>query len=75
MSRLSHGPSAPCLTPRAVLDKLAAIQMLGVHFPATNQRTLILRRDTQPTVAQRMLAKQPKLTLPFQPHPPSRPRQ
>ncbi len=28
-------PLAPGLTPRAVLDKLAAIQMLDVHFPTT----------------------------------------
>jgi hypothetical protein len=26
-------PLAPGLTPRAVLDKFAAIQMLDVHFP------------------------------------------
>ena len=26
-------PLAPGLTPRAVLDKLAAVQMLDVHFP------------------------------------------
>jgi hypothetical protein len=32
------------LTPRAVLDKFAAIQMLDVHFPTT--RTLILSRYT-----------------------------
>src|SRR5215475_10886666 len=29
-------PLAPGLTPRAVLDKLAAIQMLDVHFPTTD---------------------------------------
>jgi hypothetical protein len=37
-------PLAPGLTPRAVLDKLAAIQMLDVHFPTTDGRTLILSR-------------------------------
>ena len=33
---------APGLTPRAVLDKFAATQMLDVHFPTTDGRTLIL---------------------------------
>jgi transposase len=28
-------PLAPGLTPRAVLDKFASIQMLDVHFPTT----------------------------------------
>ena len=37
------------LTPRAVLDKLAAIQMLDVHFPAIDGRTLILSRSTDRT--------------------------
>jgi transposase len=62
-------PLAPGLTPRAVLDKLAAIQMLDVHFPTTDQRTLILRRYTQATTEQKMLVKQLKLTLPAQPPP------
>jgi len=34
--------AAPGLTPRAVLDKFAAIQMLDVHFPTTDGRILIL---------------------------------
>jgi hypothetical protein len=29
-------PLAPTVTPRAVLDKLAAVQMLEVHFPTTD---------------------------------------
>jgi hypothetical protein len=33
-------PLAPGLSPRAVLDKFAAIQMLDVHFPTTDGRTL-----------------------------------
>ncbi len=40
-------PLAPGLTPRAVLDKLAAVQMLDVHFPTTDHRTLILSRYTE----------------------------
>jgi len=39
-------PLAGGLTPRAVLDKFAAIQMLDVHFPTTDGRTLILSRYT-----------------------------
>ena len=41
-------PLAPGLTPRAVLDKFATIQMLDVHFPTTDGRTLILSRYTHP---------------------------
>ena len=33
------------LTPRAVLDKFAAVQMLDVHFPTTDGCTLVLRRS------------------------------
>lgn len=39
---------APGLTPRAVLEKFATIQMLDVHLPTTNERTVILSRYTQP---------------------------
>ena len=56
-------------TPRAVLDKLAALQMLDVHFPTTDGRTLILSRYTQPEANQKMLLAQLGLTLPPQPPP------
>jgi len=62
-------PLAPGLTPRAVLDKFAAIQMLDVHFPTTDDRTLILSRYTQPEPDQKILLEQLKLTLPPQPPP------
>jgi transposase len=62
-------PLAPGLTPRAVLDKLAAVQMLDVHFPTTDGRTLILSRYTELNAEQKMLAKQLKLDLPAQPPP------
>src|SRR3974390_3403572 len=62
-------PLAPGLPPRAVLDKLAAIQMLDVHFPATDGRTLILSRYTEPNADQKLLVKQLKLDLPAQPPP------
>src|SRR5258706_16013963 len=62
-------PLAPGLTPRAVLDKLAAIQMLDVHFPTTDGRTLILSRYTELNAEQKLLVKQLKLDLPSQPPP------
>jgi transposase len=62
-------PLAPGLTPRAVLDKFAAIQMLDVHFPTTDGRTLILSRRTELTADQKLLARQLKLDLPPQPPP------
>jgi len=62
-------PLAAGLTPRAVLDKLAAIQMLDVHFPTTDGRTLILSRYTEPNSDQKLLLRQLDLTLPSQPPP------
>ena len=62
-------PLAPGLTPRAVLDKFAAIQMLDVHFPTTDGRTLILSRYTELTADQKLLVQQLKLNLPLQPPP------
>src|SRR5271167_3007296 len=62
-------PLAAGLTPRAVLDKLAAIQMLDVHFPTTDGRTLILNRYTEPNADQRVLLDRLSLTLPPQPPP------
>ena len=62
-------PLAPGLTSRAVLDKFAEIQMLYVHFPTTDGRTLILSRYTEPSAEQKILIHQLKLTLPPQPPP------
>jgi len=62
-------PVAAGLTPRAVLDIFAAIQMLDVHFPTADGRTLILRRHTEPNTEQKMLLRQLGLTLPPQPPP------
>jgi hypothetical protein len=57
------------LTPRAVLDKLSAIQMLDVHFPTTDGRTLVLSRYTEPNADQKILVRQLGLVLPAQPSP------
>jgi hypothetical protein len=62
-------PLAPGLTARAVLDKLAAVQMLDVHFPTTDGRTLVLTRYTELDADQKMLIKQLNLNLPSQPPP------
>jgi len=60
---------APGLTPKAVLEKLAAIQMLNVRFPTTDGRWLIMPRYTQPTPEQQILLHTLKLDLPAQPPP------
>lgn len=62
-------PLAPGLTPRAVLDKLAAVQMLDVAFPTTDGRTLLMSRYTELNADQKLLVKQLKLDLPPQPPP------
>ena len=62
-------PLASGLTARAVLDKFAAIQMLDVHFPTTDGRTLILSRHTELNADQKLLVRQLKLELPPQPPP------
>lgn len=60
---------APGLTPRAVLDKLAAIQMLDVSLPTTDGRCLTMPRYTEPEPDVALLLHQLKLTLPNQPPP------
>jgi transposase len=60
---------APGLTPRAVLEKFATIQMLDVHLPTTDQRTVVLSRYTQPESDVQLLLQRLKLELPPQPPP------
>jgi transposase len=60
---------APGLTPRSVIEKFSAMQMVDVHLPTTDQRLLILPRYTQPDPDQRLLLAQLKLVLPDQPPP------
>jgi transposase len=62
-------PLAPGLTPRAVLEKLAVIQMIDVELPTTDGRTVILSRHTEPETDQRLLLQTLKLDLPDQPPP------
>ena len=60
---------APGLTPAAVLEKLASIQMIDVHIPTVDQRWLILSRYTQPEADARLVLDKLKLELPAQPPP------
>jgi hypothetical protein len=60
---------APGLTPRAVLEKLATIQMLDVSFPTTDGRRLVMPRYTEPNAEQALLLHQMNLVLPQQPPP------
>lgn len=60
---------APGLTPRAALEKLASIQMVGVHLPTTDGRHIVLSRYTQPEKDHQILLQQMKMSLPKQPPP------
>ena len=60
---------APGLTPKAVLEKLAPIQMLDVCFPTADERWLVMPRYTQPEPDQQLLLHRLKLSLPPQPPP------
>ena len=60
---------APGLTPRAVLEKMAAMQMVDVHLPTTDGREIVLPRYTQLDKDQQIILQQLKLTLPDQPAP------
>jgi hypothetical protein len=60
---------APGLTPRSVLEKCSAMQMIDVHLPTTDGREVILTRYTQPEPDQELLLRQLKLQLPEQPPP------
>ena len=62
-------PLAAGLTPRAVLEKFAAMQMLDVHLPTTDGRELVLTRHTEPDAELRLLLAHMKLRLPQQPPP------
>ena len=54
------------LTPRAVLEKFAAVQLLDVHLPTTDGREIVLTRYTQPEKDLQILLHQLQLTLPEQ---------
>jgi transposase len=60
---------APGLTPRAVLEKFRAVQMIDVHLPTTDGRKVVMSRYTQPEPELQVVINQLRLTLPPQPPP------
>ncbi len=62
-------PHAPGLTPRAILETFATLQMVDVHLPTTDGRQLVLPRHTRPNREHDLLLHQLKLQLPTQPAP------
>ena len=60
---------APGLTPAAVLEKLATIQMVEIWIPMLDGRWLVLPRHTQPEPDVQALLEQIRITLPPQPPP------
>ena len=57
------------LTPRAVLEKLAAIQMVDVYLPTTDGQWIVLSRHTQPEQDVALVLARLGLSLPSQPPP------
>lgn len=57
------------MTPRAVLEKLAAIQTLDVWLPTTDGRYLVMPRYTEPEADLALLLHQLRIVLPKQPLP------
>jgi hypothetical protein len=60
---------APGLTPRAVLEKFSTVQMIDIHLPTTDNRTVIMSRYTKPEPDLLLLLKQLQLSFPDQPPP------
>ena len=56
---------APGLTPAAVLEKLASIQMIDVHLPTVDGRRLILPCYTQPDTDVKILLDKLRLAREF----------
>ena len=61
---------APGLTPAAVLEKLATIQMVEVWIPTLDGRWLVLPRHTQPEKDVQAMLDHLHIALPSQPPPP-----
>jgi transposase len=60
---------APGLTPAAVFEKLATIQMVEVWIPLRDGRWLVMPRHTQPEKDVQALLDHVRITLPSQPPP------
>jgi transposase len=61
--------AAPGLSPKAVLEQLANIQMVDVCLPTSDGRWLIMPRHTEPEAEQLILLEKLGLKLPAQPPP------
>ena len=62
-------PQAAGLTPRAIVEKFATLQMVDIHVPTADGRHLVLERHTQPNREHELLLRQLHLKLPKQPAP------
>jgi transposase len=60
---------APGLSPQAVMEKLATIQMIDVWIPTRDNRWLVMPRHTQPSQEVQILLDKLRLELPKQPPP------
>jgi hypothetical protein len=60
---------APGLSPRALLEKLASVQMIDVWIPTRDNRWLVLPRYTQPSPEVQILLDTLHMELPAQPPP------
>jgi len=54
------------LSPRAIVEKLSAMQMIDVHLPTTDGKHIVLSRYTEPEPDVALLLAQFQLTLPAQ---------
>ena len=68
LAQLVH-PHASGLTPRSVLEKFSAVQMIDVEIPTTDDRLLQLTRYTEPPKELKLLLERLQLELPAQPPP------
>ena len=60
---------APGLSPQAVMEKLATIQMIDVWIPTRDHRWLVMPRYTQPSQEVQILLDKLRMELPQQPPP------
>jgi hypothetical protein len=60
---------APGLTPRSLLEKFAAVQMIDVQVPTTDGREIVLTRYTEPEPELKLLLNKLRLDPPTQPPP------
>lgn len=60
---------APGLSPKAVMEKLATVQMIDVWIPTLDNRWLVMPRYTQPSTEIKIVLDKLHLALPPQPPP------